>query len=82
MLKLAVVAMLTAISIAMLGILDILPQSPFQQINLQLSDTQLIRMLNWIIPLEFYFAVTTAWLSAVAVVLPVKFIMRKLNMIK
>jgi len=61
---------------------SLLPYSPFRTLAFGLRDLQLLSWLAWVLPLDFMFISTTAWLTAMTQFYGLKFIMRKLNMIK
>lgn len=81
-LKLSKYALFIAAAYTILIVLDLLPQSPFQSVNFIVEDMQFLRFISWLIPLDFYLITTGLWISAMASVYPLKFIMRKLNMIR
>ena len=68
---------------SLVGVLTmLLPASPFQNLALTLGDSQLLRWLAWILPLNFVLITISSWLVAMAHFYALSVILRKINVIK
>lgn len=63
-------------------LLLLLPESPFRDLPFDLRDNDFVALLSWILPMQFAITATSLWLTAVIIVYPFVFLMRKLNLLK
>lgn len=49
------------------SILAFLPDSPFTAFTKHLQDTEWLRFLNWLVPLQQFVAIGEAWLASIII---------------
>jgi len=60
----------------------LLPVSPFIYFNIAMEDLQFMRGLAWVLPMNFVMTTLGLWLVAFGQFYSIKFLLRKLKMIK
>jgi len=75
-------AVLNGIGTAIVTILAILPNSPFDALYNQSLDLSWFKYFNWIFPISEMLAIFAGWLSAVAIYYGLSIVMRWIKAIE
>lgn len=63
-------------------IIEFLPKSPFYYIEAYPEVKQVLRYLNWFIPIDTMLALTESWLTAIAIYYVIQAILRFVKIIE
>lgn len=60
-----VIIMINALFNIFDSLLNLLPDSPFQSLNLSLSSSEFLGFMNWFLPIDRILSIMQLWLSAI-----------------
>lgn len=56
--------------------MKLLPDSPFTQINNYIIDSNLLKALNWVIPIDVAINILTLWIPALFIIYVVRVVLK------